>query len=158
MKIKPIKQVDDTACGPTSILMVARYFKKPITFKEIASVSLYTERQGLSDDELVESLVNLSFSVKTSLNTTWSKLLKSNTDKNVIIISWMIDGYIGHFSVVDSVTENEIILADPKNGKFKKFEKIHFMRLWMSYDDMWYPAKNTDITLRWMCVVKKKKA
>ena len=65
-------------------------------------------------------------------------------------------GYIGHFSVVEKVSKDSIILADPHDGKDVKMKKIVFMRLWMDYDDLWYPSKNTDIQLRWMCVVTKK--
>jgi hypothetical protein len=74
----------------------------------------------------------------------------------VVIVSWMLDGYIGHFSVVEAVTDEAIILAEPYAGKHITIQKLKFMRLWMGYDDMWYPIKNTDIRLRWMCIVKKK--
>ena len=47
MKIKPIKQRDDSACGPTSIQMILNYFKIPYTFKEIAKVSGYKKKGGL---------------------------------------------------------------------------------------------------------------
>ena len=68
----------------------------------------------------------------------------------------MMLGYMGHFSVVEKVNKDFIELADPHTGKITKMKKIMFMRLWMDYDDMWYPIKNTDIQLRWMCVVSKK--
>ena len=53
MKIKPIKQRDDSACGPTSIQMILNYFKVPYTFKEIAKVSGYEKKGGLYNKDLV---------------------------------------------------------------------------------------------------------
>ncbi len=157
MKIKPIKQTDESACGPTSIQMVSNYFKDKLTFKDVAAASQYIERDGLSDKELVETLTGLGYNVKQKDTVRWSDLKKANIDTAVVIVSWMLDGYIGHFSVVEEVTDESVVLAEPQTGKHITIEKIKFMRLWMGYDEMWYPVKNTDITLRWMCVVKKKK-
>lgn len=156
MKINPIKQPDESACGPTSVLMASKYFGVNYSFDDIAKTSQYIERDGLSDCDLVEVLLKLGFSVRQKDSVRWSELKNANTDKSVVIVSWMLDGYIGHFSVVDEVTDDKIVLAEPQSGKLVTFEKIKFMRLWMGYDDMWYPIKNTDIKLRWMCVVKKK--
>lgn len=156
MKIKPLTQPDESACGPTSVLMASNYLGLNRSFENIAKTSQYIERDGLSDDDLVETLVKLGFSVRQKDSVRWSELKNANTDKSVVIVSWMLDGYIGHFSVVDDVTDDKIVLAEPQSGKLVTFEKIKFMRLWMGYDDMWYPIKNTDIKLRWMCVVKKK--
>jgi ABC-type bacteriocin/lantibiotic exporter with double-glycine peptidase domain len=157
MKIKPLKQPDDTACGPTSIQMVSEYFDAGYTFPDVAKATKYIEKDGLGDLELVESLSALGFKVRHKINTTWSELMKANNENSVVIVSWMLNGYIGHFSVVDSVDKDSITIAEPEVGKLLTIEKIQFMRLWMGYDDMWYPIKNTDIQLRWMCVVKNKK-
>lgn len=137
--------------------MASNYLNAGYSFSVIAEASQYVKRDGLSDGELVESLETLEFSVRQKDTVRWSDLKKANSDDSVVIVSWMLDGYIGHFSVVDEVTEEAITLAEPTNGRHVTIEKNKFMRLWMGYDNMWYPVKNTDITLRWMCVVKKKK-
>lgn len=156
MKIKPLKQKDEISCGPTSIEMVLRYFGMDQTFEEIAKVSQYKKKIGLSNKDLVTTLANFGLKTKEITNATWGTLKKISENKNnIVIVSWMKNGYIGHFSVVQQVTENKIIIADPQDGKNETMEKIVFMRLWMDYDEMWYPKKNTDIQLRWMCVVSK---
>jgi ABC-type bacteriocin/lantibiotic exporter with double-glycine peptidase domain len=156
MKITPFKQRDDSACGPTSIQMVSEYFGLSCSFKQIASVSQYKKKDGLSNEDLVETLKELGLAVRAKANATWADLLRFNTPDRVIVVSWMKFGYIGHFSVVERVGKNFIELADPHDGKIVRMEKIIFLRLWMDYDDMWYPQKNTDIQLRWMCVVSKR--
>lgn len=156
MKIRPIKQKDDSACGPTSIQMTLAYFDLPYSFEEIAKISQYKKRDGLTNKNLVETVRSLDLVVREKANSTWTDLLRLNTNNKVIIVSWMKFGYIGHFSVVEKVSKDSITLADPHDGKNVKMKKIVFMRLWMDYDDLWYPSKNTDIQLRWMCVVTKK--
>lgn len=157
MKITPIKQSDESACGPTSIKMAADYLGLEVSMDHIATVSKYVKKDGLSNQDLVDTVKKIGLSVRSKANAKWADLRQANSEKNVIIVSWMKYGYMGHFSVVDTVEKDHIILADPENGKMEKMEKIIFMRLWMDYDDMWYPSKNTDIQLRWMCVVSKKR-
>lgn len=157
MKISSIKQRDDSACGPTVIQMALKYFGIKHSFKDIATVSAYKKKDGLSNTDLVRVLKKFNLNIKEKANAEWSDLVRYNNQKNVIIVSWMLDGYIGHFSVVESVDKNFIKLADPHTGTVVKMEKIMFMRLWMDYDDLWYPKKNTDIQLRWMVIVSKKK-
>lgn len=156
MKISPIKQRDASACGPASIQMVLTYFKLPNSFKRIAEISQYKKRDGLSNKDLVEALRAFDLTVREKTNATWTDLVRLNTPKKVIIVSWMKFGYIGHFSVVEKVDKMHITLVDPENGKHSRMKGNIFMRLWMDYDDMWYPRKNSDIQLRWMCVVSKK--
>ena len=157
MKITPLKQRDESDCGPTSIHMAVQYFKLPYSFEEIAKISQYKKKDGLSNEDLVETSKKLGFAARSKANAAWGDLMRSNTPSNVIIVSWMKYGYMGHFSVVESVNKDWIELADPEDGKINRMEKILFMRLWMDYDDMWYPSNNTDIQLRWMCVVSKKR-
>ena len=156
MKITPIKQPDDTACGPTCAQMILSYFKIPNTFKEIAKISQYKKRDGLSDKDFVETMDLLDLETVEVPNASWEQLHKANTKDKVVVVSWMKKGYLGHFSIVEKVNKDSIILVDPDEGKIVKLKKIIFMRLWMDYDDMAYPQKNTDIQLRWMCVVSKK--
>ncbi|MDB4978382.1 MAG: hypothetical protein JWM56_568 [Candidatus Peribacteria bacterium] len=157
IKILPLKQIDDSDCGPTSIKMAVDYLGLPISFKEIARVSEYKRKDGLTDIDLVHTIKKLGLRVRAKRNTSWTDLRRANKENAVIIVSWMKYGYMGHFSVVDSVQKDHILLADPEFGTLEKIEKLIFMRLWMDYDDVWYAKQNTDIQLRWMAVVSKKK-
>ncbi|MBN1585014.1 C39 family peptidase [Candidatus Uhrbacteria bacterium] len=155
-KIKPIRQRDSSACGPTSIKMVANYFHVPISWDRIGKVSDYRRRDGLHNRDLVRTLEKLGFRVRSSINTTWSRLKRNNVTGKVIVVSWMLKGYIGHFSIVDRITDKAVYLADPESGKIIRIDRIIFMRLWLDYDPKWYPVRNTDINLRWMAVISKR--
>jgi ABC-type bacteriocin/lantibiotic exporter with double-glycine peptidase domain len=141
MKIHPAKQKDDSACGPACIKMTVDYFELPFSLKKIEDVSQYKKKDGLSNKDTVNTLRRLDLQVKEVSNADWATLIKYNTPKNVIIVSWMLKGYIGHFSVVDKITKSAIYLADPEAGKIVKLPKLVFMRLWFDYDEMWYPKK-----------------
>jgi len=156
MKIKPLKQKDDSACGPACIKMAAEYFQIPIKLTAIGKISQYIKKDGLTNQDLINTFEYFNFKVRSKLNTTWGNLKQSNKKNNVVIISWMKKGYLGHFSVVEKITDKYIVIVDPAEGKTCKIKKIIFLRLWMNYNDMWYPKKNTDIELRWMGVVSKK--
>lgn len=153
LKIRPVRQRDSSACGPASIKMVAEYFRLPISMAEIEKVSGYRRKGGLYNKDLEKTLQKIGFKVKSSTNATWGDLKRNNTQGKVIVVSWMFRGYIGHFSVVDNVTDKAVYLADPENGKIIRIDKDIFLRLWLDYDPKWYPVRNTDINLRWMAVV-----
>lgn len=155
MKIQPFKQHDDSDCGPACLYMTAQYFDLPYSFEQIGKMSKYKQKKGLSNEDLVSTAQKLGLTVRSKMNAAWGDLMRSNTSKQIIIVSWMKYGYMGHFSIVERVDEKCIYLADPESGNIEKIEKIMFMRLWMDYDDVWYPAKNTDIQLRWMCIISK---
>lgn len=159
MKIKSIKQRDASACGPTCVEMVLRYFKVPHTVSEIARVTNYKKEGGLYNVQLVEALKSFGLKTKVHKNTSWEDLIKHNQEDTAIVLSWMLEGYIGHLSVLEKVNEKYIYLAEPTTGKIMKMEKLKFLRLWLDYEagstDKWYPEKNSDIQLRWMVAVSK---
>ena len=159
MKIAPIKQRDTNACGPSCIEMTLCFFGIPFTIKEIAKRTNYKNNGGLYNKQIVDTLQSYGLKTKISLNTTWEKLLESNTSDSVIVVSWMLDGYIGHVSVVEKVDQKNIYLAEPTTGKILKIEKIKFLRLWLDYeakpDVPMFPESKSDIQLRWMVMVNK---
>ncbi len=156
-KLKVLKQKDSEACGPACIKMIADYFELPISLNQIGKISEYKKRGGLSNKDLVETFRKLGLEVRTRKNAKWSDLKKYNTPHNVIVVSWMMSGYIGHFSLLEKATASHIYLADPAKGKITKLVKIIFLRLWLDYDDKWFPVRNADIQLRWMAIVSRKK-
>jgi len=158
MKIKPIKQRDSSACGPTSVEMVLNYFSVPYTIKKITEVTNYKKEGGMWNRQIVSSLKSFGLKTRVYKNTTWEQLMDLNTKNAVIIVSWMLDGYIGHVSVVEKVDKSFIYLAEPTAGKILKIQKIKFLRLWLDYEageEVWFPESKSNIQLRWMVVVSK---
>lgn len=155
MKIKPIKQKDSMSCGPAAIKMAVDYFDIQISLNEINKISGYKKIGGLYNKGLIKTLKVLGLKTKILNNSTWADLIRYNKPNNVIIVSWMLKGYIGHFSVIDRVNAKTVYLAEPESGKIIKLDKLVFLRLWFDYDPKWYPEKNSDINLRWMTITSK---
>lgn len=159
MRIKPVKQKNGIACGPTSIFMVVRSFpasENKISLRKIEKESDYKRTQGMDDIGVTNTFNKLGYSAEIVKNCSWEKLLRLNLDQNArVIVSWMKDGYKGHLSVLSKIDNNYIYLADPDIGKIIKIEKIKFMRLWMEYDGHWWPRTNQDINLRTIIKITK---
>lgn len=107
----------------------------------------------MSNAQLVAALRRFGFIVKTLHPAAWKDLRRYNTAGHVLLVSWMLHGYIGHFSLVERVTRNGITLADPSVDHLVSLRKQVFLRLWLDYDGLWYPRRPRDIQLRWLAVV-----
>ena len=155
MKIRPIKQPDAAACGPAVIKMVANYFDVVISMRRIKDIARYNKQEGMSNKDIAKTLNSIGLKVIEKNNSNWLDLKRLNNRKNAMVVSWMFKGYIGHVSVVEKVLNKEIYLADSIDGLIIRMPKIVFLRLWLDYDDKWYPKKNSDIKLRWMAIVSR---
>jgi predicted double-glycine peptidase len=156
LKIKPIKQPEEDACGPVALQIATSYFDKNLSFEKLTLLINYDREEGTSNEDMVKAVEKVGLIGTVTPGASWEDLQSKNTPENIIIVSWMLNGYIGHFSVVDNVTDTYIYLTNPETGLIDKMEKIVFLRLWFDYDEHWYPEKNTDIQLRWMLVVTDK--
>jgi len=111
----------------------------------------------MSNAQVVDTLKKFGLGVKAKRNVSWDELKKLNIEDSVIVVSWMLHGYIGHVSVVDKVTDTHVFLAEPTTGKVSKIEKIKFLRLWWDFEDrdqdIWYPETKSDVQLRFAIVV-----
>ncbi len=159
IKITPIKQRDASACGPTSIEMTLKYFDVPHTVADITRITNYKKEGGIYNKQLVGVLQHYGLKTKVLKNTSWEQLMGLNTKDSVIILSWMLDGYIGHLSVLDNVDKDHIYLAEPTTGEILRIGKIKFLRLWLDYEAKaevpLFPESKSDIQLRWLCIASK---
>jgi predicted double-glycine peptidase len=153
LKITPIKQPEEDACGPVALQIATTYFGKDISFEDLTLLIKYDREEGMSNEDMVKAVEKIGLEERVVTGASWEDLQSQNSPENIIIVSWMLNGYIGHFSVVNSVTDTHIYLNNPETGLIDAMEKIIFLRLWFDYDEHWYPEKNTDIQLRWMLVV-----
>ncbi|MBI2086943.1 MAG: C39 family peptidase [Candidatus Zambryskibacteria bacterium] len=157
MKVRILKQKHCSGCGPTSIKMIVNYFGIKMSQKNIEILCGNWKKEGMNNKDIVATLKKIGLNVKASYNSGWQDLVAQNSNDKVIIVSWMLRGYVGHFSVVEKMDKKHIWLNDPESGRVIKLEKTIFMRLWFDYDDLWYPKKSSDFKLRWMAVVFQKK-
>jgi ABC-type bacteriocin/lantibiotic exporter with double-glycine peptidase domain len=155
-KVIPRLPSHSRSCGPVCIKMAADYFGLPYSLAYIDEVSRARERGGLTNDELIRTLRRLGFAVRPRVRGSWQDLRTLNTAGRLIILAWMLEGYRGHFSVLDRATSEHIYIADPEVSGVRRLPKHTFMRLWFDYDNIAYPRTRSDISLRWMALVSRK--
>lgn len=152
-KFPIIRQRHSSGCGPACILMVTRYFGLHYSRRFIEQQCGNWKPEGMSERRFVNVLRRLGLATTTSTNTQWHQLVYLSRSTAALVVSWMLDGNIGHFSVVERVTSTHIWLADPETATYVRFSKYAFLRLWHHYNSLWYPRRTSDITLRWVAVV-----
>ena len=150
-------QDHESGCGPLCVKIATEYFGMNVSLDNIKERSGNWSEEGMGNEDLVKVLKEFGLDVQIKNNSTWGDLMRNNVSDKLIIVSFMLRGYIGHFSIVDSITDKDITILDTEKGVLEKIDKIKFMRIWFDYDDKWYPEKNTDIQLRWMAIVSNKK-
>jgi len=137
--------------------MALNYFSVPYTVKQISKITDYKKEGGMYNRQIVDAIRTFSLQATLKKNISWEELAKLNTRDSVIIISWMLDGYIGHVSIIDKVTETHVFLAEPTSGKIQKIEKVRFLRQWWDFEgqnrDVWYPETKADVQLRVAIIV-----
>lgn len=153
--IIPIKQQHESGCGPTSLKMALEKLGIDISMEEIEKTCGNWKEEGMSNEELTQTAISLGLKVNPKYNSTWEELEEALTNDAAIIVSWMLNGYIGHFSVVNIIKGDVIELAEPESGKIVEMEKMVFLRLWFDYGDKWFPEVKEDFQLRWMLVLNK---
>ena len=163
LKLKAVIQSNKYSCGAASIYIAVSAIApgKRFTLKQIEKAAGSYSKDGLTYKQLMGTIKSLGFGCKEIRFSGWERLKKESDAGNPVIISWMpmhlkkmleMKDTIGHYSVVEKVGKNYIIIADPDNGKKVKMDRLHFLRLWFDYD-VWYPKKSSDIKLRWGVVV-----
>ncbi len=157
-KVLPLRPPHARCCGPLCIKMAADYFGLPYSLSYIDRLTRSRERGGLTNDELLRTIRQLGLSVSSRRRASWQDLRKLNTRNRLIILAWMLEGYRGHFSVLDRTTAEHIYIADPEVGGIRRLPKQTFLRLWFDYDNIIYPRTLSDISLRWMAIVSEKSA
>jgi ABC-type bacteriocin/lantibiotic exporter with double-glycine peptidase domain len=85
MKIKPMKQSNSLACGPTCIYLAAKYFGDKTSFKKIEELTDYKKKEGVTDEDIVSVLKKLGLETKKSINSSWEYLVSENTEDTILI-------------------------------------------------------------------------
>ncbi len=153
MKFRPIRQTEPAGCGPACAQMIFEYFGIECSTRSERVLRRRARSEGLSNEDLCRILRTEGLNVKAVADANWGDLRKKNGKHQAIVVSWMLKGYIGHFSLVDKATLTSIRLTDPETGGITSLPRLVFLRLWFDYDDLWYPRVTSDIQLRWMCIV-----
>ena len=112
-------------------------------------------RLGCSEYKMIDVAKSLGFDGHVKQHSSMGELKKFAKKGIPVIVNWFSPEEGAHFSVVAGFQKDEIILADPHFGEFKKHKISWFEERW--FDGVPYPLKRVeDMILRGIVVWYKK--
>ena len=115
-----IEQHDQTTCGTTCIMMIARYYGKNFSSSRLRELA-YVDLSGTSMANLASASEELGFSTR-GMKLNYETLMSIHVP---CIVHWQ--GY--HFIVVYRLTEKQVWVADPALG-LRKYDREYFNENW----------------------------
>jgi ATP-binding cassette subfamily B protein len=117
------KQPDEMACGATCLSMIAKYYGRNYSIKELLQVS-GTTREGANLQGLSEAAEKIGFRTL-GVKVTYDKLVEDAPLP--CIAHWNQN----HFVVIYKIKKNKIYIADPAHGLLV-YSKEEFIKSWVS--------------------------
>ena len=145
--ITPIKQPDDTTCGPSALKLALEILVKRKSLETLTALCK-TNRNGTSTKNLIAAINALGLSVLAVEYATLTHLQRAliyppNTPR-AVLVSYLYDldehkephPDSGHWAVVSgySSRDSRIILLDSASGKKKSYAWKEFRERWMDFD------------------------
>lgn len=136
------RQPDNITCGPTSTLMVLKYYKKDVT-RQVVETETKTEwftyngqRIGMTaPDYVARALKRLGVPARMELGNLEKLKFYVSANKPVIVL--LRSGqYTWHYVVVVGYDESKITIADPGGGIRWNMTNEHFIGSWKFITDM----------------------
>ena len=131
------KQKTDFGCGPASMSMA--YAMLGVNTDEFLLMGeMGTDADGTAWEKMILNPAKRGMFVRFEANGDWEKLTRAD-QMGVVIVAWMGD-YDNepepHFSVVCDISPENILIADPGQGKIHEVPKEIFERKWKDNDFM----------------------
>lgn len=124
MKIKFIRQYDETDCAPTCLAMVSRYYGKKIPVYKIRELAK-TDKQGTNLYGLIEAGKRIGLHLDG-----YEIDFQNLEDFNYPLIAHIINenGY-DHFVVIEKKKGDDLFIVDPAKGRYK-VSSSEFHKVW----------------------------
>jgi predicted double-glycine peptidase len=141
IKFKIFKQSNESLCGPASVRSVLNYWGIVREERTIAEKTDYSFKKGCTNEGIVKALKYYGLEAEIQKECT-IKDLKYWVDQGIPVI---VDFFVtslnpgedilpdGHCGVVIKVSTNLIWIADPWDGKVRKFKHEDFLRVWFDW-------------------------
>ena len=143
-------QPNDYTCGPKSLWMVLRYYKKRVPLSHLKRLCKTTVKTGTNRKMMKHAMRRLGFTVHSTHDANLNDV-QTWVEKGVPVIidfrEW--DENITHYAVVIGVTKTRIILHDPAHGSSVNVAHREFT-------DRWYGKHHTRFT-QWMMASEPRK-
>lgn len=150
-----MQQPDDITCGPTSVAMLLRYYKKYANLDDIKKITKtvwfhYKDRDyGMTSPEMVRNSLDY-FGCQAKLGLGSLSRLKNEISKNNPCIVLVRSGeYNWHYVVVVGYGDGMVFYANPTNAEIVGISESEFMAAW-SWDSDLYGRKCSYFVAFWL--------
>lgn len=137
-----VEQPDDITCGPTSVLMVLKWYGKDVTLPEVEThtktewFSYSDHRVGMTSPEYLPETMR-HFGVPAAQKVGSLKRLKHEVSKDKPVVVLLRSGmYLWHYVVVIGYAEAYVTIADPAYGTKRILPMDYFLGAWSFEKDM----------------------
>lgn len=145
--VKPIRQPNNTTCGPASLQLALRILGMRKSFEDLIELCR-TTRNGTSTRHMIAAVNKLGLSVLmveyATLHHLQSALRYPPNQPRAVLVSYLYDldkrdrphPESGHWAAVSSYSarNSRIVLLDSSTGQKKSYSWTEFRDRWMDYD------------------------
>ena len=150
LTLNPIRFAQETTytCGPAALRTVGARLGIKKSEKTFAKLLQDNRVSGVAPASFAGAVQKLKLTFFAKDHAGWSDLGDALKTHQVIIGYFLPWEKIGHFAVVEHVTQNAITLFDPLGGKIREYKRSYFERLWRR-------GFRYDLERNWFCGIKK---
>ncbi len=133
--IKYHKQETDVYCAPAIVQMILDTYGIEAGQSELAD-SMETDSHGTPILALQNCLIEQGFTSKLKNNASWEDLEDALGAGNMVVVGYVEhEEVVGHYALIETVLNVEIILADPWHGAHYRIRREDFERNWKDDED-----------------------
>ncbi len=150
-KIKVVHfEQSPSMCGPASLKILLSHFGKQYTEDQLAKLGSSTLEKGTSQEGMVQAVKKIDGYVFVKENGTIDELKYFlEKEKLPVIINWFHEDE-GHYSVVVSITDKNVILVDPMTNEPERWlSRSIFPKIWFDF----VGPENKTVSWGWYMVV-----
>lgn len=137
-------------CGPASLKILLSHFGKKYTEDQLAKLGSSTLEKGTSHEGMIQAIKEIGGYVFMKENGTIEELRYFlEKEKLPVIINWFQE-YEGHYSVVVSITDKNVIIVDPATNEPESWlSRSRFPKIWFDF----IGPENKSVSWGWYMVV-----
>ncbi len=127
-------QTNTYNCGPTCLEMLLDFYSIPYESGHIEILCETAPRRGTDNKKLVEAAAQLGAKVVVKENAQLADIVSVIESGHPVLVNYFnCKSGVGHFGVVKGVTDEALLLADPKNGDDYPLTFSHFEQHWHNH-------------------------
>ena len=150
IRIRPIVQRHDFACGVVCMQMVLEYYGIRKSERQLIKLCK-SNKIGTTAKNMVECAKKLGLEAYYKDNTSYEELVKLVREGIPVIFNWFIDG--GHYSIAVSANPKGLEYVDPSYGRYVPMKKQDLLDCWFDFETD--PPSHNSLVLRRMIVIKR---